>query len=152
MILNQNYNQTVVLPKIQSGVHSGIKAPDEVMNFDINYNAVTNNEFIAFTGYSGYGCIPNLKYLEKINELYSQYAISNTTPDKSLKLEIKDLPKFQGYSDELKKGLDGCSLSISEQGVSCSLSYSTKAARKISNDTLKWKNTVKYYSRRIGQT
>jgi len=152
VILNQNYNQTVVLPKIQSGVHSGIKAPDEVMNFDINYNAVTNNEFIAFTGYSGYGCIPNLKYLEKINELYSQYAISNTTPDKSLKLEIKDLPKFQGYSDELKKGLDGCSLSISEQGVSCSLSYSTKAARKISNDMLKWKNTVKYYSRRIGQT
>ena len=151
VILSQNFNQTIVLPKIQTGVNSGITAPDEIMHFNVNYNSVTNDEFIAFTGYTGYGCIPNLGYLEKINQLYSQYTISNLQTDKSVKLEIKSLPKFKKYEEELKRGLDSFSLSLSEQGATSNLSYSTKAARKISDDIVKWKNMIRYNSEVKGQ-
>ena len=137
VIVNQSFNQEVILPKIQTGYWSGTKAPDEVMNFDVSYNSVTNDEFIAFTGYSGYGCIPNLKYLSGINSVYSTYIFDNSIPDKSLRLQIKSLPRLDAYSKEIEKGLNNVSIMLNENGVSSDLYYSTKACKSISRDLIK---------------
>ena len=144
VIVNQSFNQEVILPKIQTGYWSGTKAPDEVMNFDVSYNSVTNDEFIAFTGYAGYGCVPNLKYLSGINSVYSTYIFDNSIPDKSLRLQIKSLPKLDAYSSEIEKGLNNVSVMLNENGVSSDLYYSTKACKSISRDLIKWKNQTRF--------
>jgi len=143
VIINQSFNQQVILPKIQTGYNSGIKAPEEVMNFDVSYNSISNDEFIAFTGYSGYGCVPSLKYLSGINSVYSTYVFDNSTPDKSLRLQIKSLPQLQSYSEEIKKGLNNINIILNENGVSSDLYYSTKACKSISRDLIKWKNQTR---------
>lgn len=143
VFVTQSFTQSVVIPKLQTGVASGLKAPEDVMNFDINYNTITNDDLEAYTGYNGYGCIPNLKYLENINNNYASATFQNKEADKSLSMDIKGLPKLSDISSEMEKGLAEINITINDQGISSNLLYSTKTIKAISPEIIKRKNETK---------
>ena len=136
VFVTQTFNQEVIIPKIQTGVASGIKAPDEVMNFDVNYHPITNDDLEAYTGYRGYGCVPNLNYLNEINQNYAKNSYQNKESDKSLSLQIKGLPDLKDISSEMKNGLARIQITVNDQGIASDLLYSTKLMREISPDVI----------------
>ena len=140
VFVTQNFSQSVVIPKIQTGVAEGIKAPEEVMNFNINYRTVTNDDLIAYTGYKGYGCVPNLTYLNELNNNYAKLSFQNKESDKTLSLEIKGLPDLDDISTEMQNGLSEINININEQGISSNLVYGTKLMREINSDLIKFDN------------
>ena len=129
VFVTQNFSQSVVIPKIQTGVASGIKAPEEVMNFNINYRTITNDDLIAYTGYKGYGCVPNLSYLNEINNNYGQFSFQNKESDKTLSVEIKGLPELDDIATEMQNGLNEININVNDQGISSNLVYGTKLMR-----------------------
>jgi hypothetical protein len=140
VFVTQNFSQSVVIPKIQTGVASGIKAPEEVMNFNINYHTITNDDLIAYTGYRGYGCVPNLNYLKNINDSYAELSFQNKESDKTLSVEIKGLPDLDDIATEMQNGLNEININVNDQGISSNLVYGTKLMREINSDLIKFGN------------
>ena len=142
--VSQSFSQSVVLPKIQTGVYAGMEPDPKVMKFDIVYTKVTDDDFRSFTGSKGYGCIPNTNYLSGINSAYTGNVFANTDPDDTLNLEVKGLPKISSYAAEIQQGLESVNIQISEQGISTNLRYSTKIIKGISSDLLKFQNSRRF--------
>ena len=142
--VSQSFNQSVTLPKIQTGVHQNMDCLPKVRNFDVTYTKVTDDDFKTFTGSNGYGCIPNIKYITGINNAYTGNVFSNTNPDDSLSLEIKGLPELQPYQKEILRGLENLSIQISDQGINTNLQYGTKMVKGISSDLLKFQNSRRF--------
>jgi hypothetical protein len=142
--VSQSFNQSVTLPKIQTGVNSDMECAQNVRSFDVSYSKLTNDDFRTFTGSQGYGCIPNLNYLTGIHTAYTGNVFSNATPDDTLNLEIKGLPDIQDYEGEILKGLENLSIQISDQGINSNLQYGTKMIKGISPDLLKFQNSRRF--------
>ena len=142
--VSQSFNQSVTLPKIQTGVNSDMKCAENVRSFDVSYSKLTNDDFKTFTGSQGYGCIPNLDYLTGIHTAYTGNVFSNATPDDTLNLEIKGLPDVSDYAGEILKGLENLSIQISDQGINSNLQYGTKMIKGISPDLLKFQNSRRF--------
>ena len=142
--VSQSFSQSVVLPKIQTGVFAGMEPDEGVMKFDIVYTKVTDDDFKSYTGSNGYGCIPNTNYLTGINNAYTGNVFANKDPDDTLNLEIKGLPDISSYNTEIKDGLESVSIQISDQGISTNLRYSTKMIKGISSDLLKFQNSRRF--------
>lgn len=142
--VSQSFNQSVTLPKIQSGAYSNMECAKDVRSFDIVYTRFTNDDFKTFTGSNGYGCIPDTNYITGLHQAYTGNVFSNTDPDDRLSLEIKGLPDINRYKEEILKGLEGMNIQITDQGVSTNLEYGTKIARGISADLLKFQNSRRF--------
>jgi hypothetical protein len=142
--VSQSFNQSVTLPKIQTGVNSDMACSPNVRSFDVSYSKLTNDDFKTFTGSQGYGCIPNLNYLTGIHTAYTGNVFSNTTPDDTLNLEIKGLPDISDYQSEILRGLENISIQISDQGINSNLQYGTKMVKGISPDLLKFQNSRRF--------
>jgi len=145
--VSQSFSQNVTLPRIQTGVNSGMSASDKVMKLNVLYNGFTDDDLFAFTG-SGvaYGCVPNMNYLTGLHDAYTSRVYSNTDPDENLSVEIKGLPEFQGLEAEVKKGLSSFSIQLNEEGSRSTIQYNTVLIKTISSDLLKWWNTRAYTS------
>lgn len=142
--VSQSFNQAVTLPKIQTGVYSNMTCSGSVRSIDVLYTKLTDDDFKSFTGYSGYGCIPNMSYLSGMHIAYTGNTFSNVDPDHTLNLEIKGLPKINDYQAEVMKGLEGFNIQISDQGINTSLQYGTKTIKGISSDLLKFQNSRRF--------
>jgi hypothetical protein len=145
--VSQSFSQNVTLPRIQTGIDSGMNAPDTVMKLNVLYNGFTDDDLFAFTG-SGvaYGCVPNMKYLTGLHGAYTSRVYSNTDSDENLSIEIKGLPDFVGLEAEVKKGLSSFSIQLNEEGSRSTIQYNTVLIKSISSDLLKWWNTRTYNS------
>ena len=142
--VSQSFSQAVTLPKIQTGVFSNMKCDTAVRNLNVSYTKLTDDDFKSYTGSNGYGCIPDTRYLDGINNAYTGNVFSNTVPDDSLNIEIKGLPDLQDYAQEIKQGLDSVNIQISDQGINSTLQYSTKMVKGISSDLLKFQNSRRF--------
>lgn len=142
--VSQSFNQSVTLPKIQTGVYSDMTCPEGIRSFDIVYTRITDDDFKTFTGTNGYGCIPSYNHLTGIHQAYTGNVFSNEDPDDRLSVEIKGLPEISDFKSELLLGLEGFNIQISDQGVNTNLEYGTKLARGISADLLKFQNSRRF--------
>jgi len=142
--VSQSFNQSVTLPKIQTGVYTDMSCAQGVRSLDVVYTKFTNDDFKSFTGSNGYGCIPNMKYLNDLHVAYTGNVFSNIDPDDSLSLEIKGLPRISDYQSEILNGLENISIQITDQGVNTNLQYGTKLVKGISPDLLKFQNSRRF--------
>jgi len=140
--LSQSFDQRVTLPRIQTGVNSGMDPSKDVMKLNVSYNAFTDDDLFAYTG-SGvnYGCIPNVNYLTGLHEAYTSRVYSNEKEDENLIVELKGLPEFEGLETEIKRGLNGFSIQLNEEGSQSTLQYNTVLIKNVSSELTKWWNT-----------
>jgi hypothetical protein len=140
--VSQSFDQRVTLPRIQTGVSTGMNPSNNVMKLNVLYNAFTDDDLFAFTG-SGvnYGCIPNIKYLTGLHEAYTSRVYSNEQEDENLIVELKGLPEFEALETEIKRGLNGFSIQLNEEGSRSTLQYNTVLIKNVSSELTKWWNT-----------
>ena len=140
--VSQSFNQTVTLPKIQSGAYSNMECSPQVRSFEVNYLNLSDDDFFAFTGSGAhYGCIPNVYKINEIHSAYTGTSYSNLNVDYGVVVQSKKVPEINDISSEIKRGLSNLEIQLSENGILSTITYNTKLIKSISSDLLKFKNT-----------
>jgi len=148
--VTQSFSQRINVPKIVTGNNknmvTGTVLPT-IAKLKVIYNDVSDDDIKFFKETSGvsthgdargaYGCIPDLKKIESIHENYNKNSFQNTGASDFVFVNIKGLPDFKSFTDEVKKGLNNFSIQINENGVESTISYNSKPALNISDDLIK---------------
>jgi hypothetical protein len=135
--IEQKFSQTVVVPKIQTGLYGDIANEDGTLKYDIKYNLIENEDFEAYSGYKGYGCVPNFDYLQNIHKAYTGLSVSVTGASPGVRIDFKGLPEnLNTFFTDFGQSL---TMNLSDNGIIGTIQYSTKNAKMLSEDLIKWK-------------
>ena len=135
--IEQKFNQTVIIPKIQTGLYGDITNEESTLKYDIKYNLIENEDFEAYSGYKGYGCVPNLNYLQNIHKEYTGLSVSITGASPAVRIDFKGLPQnLKSFFTDFGQSL---TMNLSDNGVIGTIQYSTKNLKTLSEDLIKWK-------------
>ena len=140
--LIQSYNQTIIVPKIFSGIYGNTTPEDDALKFDVNYNYITNEDIKDMTGYAGYGCYPNTGVISKILERTTGTITKATKGISGVSVKFRGKFDQNSISTLIKNGLSYLNLYISEEGAINEIIYNTKPAVRYSEDLIKFKRRV----------
>jgi hypothetical protein len=148
--VTQSFSQKINVPKILTGDNQSMitgtveaKAAklkvlyNDVSDDDIKFFKESDQDSIYGDRRGAYGCIPDLEKIKKIHENYNKNSFKNTGASDFVSVNIKGLPNFKVFVEEVKRGLNNFSIQINENGVESTINYSSKPALNISDDLIK---------------
>jgi hypothetical protein len=146
VILNQSYNVSKEIPKIQS-VQENLPNvfSEDTMKFELNYLNITDSDFRVL----GATCTPNNLVLKEIHNKFNVRQTSSVLERfKKIKYQLKGIPNID-LKTALDLGLDELNFSYAADGGVCNISFSNSYAKTPSLDAIRAGiayNKIQHYS------